>query len=187
MSYYLKKLNRYISVVGIVFSIFLSITNLIKGDYCPTIFGVPACYIVLVAFLLTFISTKMDKGSAYVFIPGAVVGLVLAVIFTLKEMVAKGTCPAILGIALCYVSLIVFAFMIIFFLIYSRKNPEVRAKDKLKREKNKLKKERKKIKEVKKNGVKEEKEQNNKEKENQDWFSFFNCFFIWFFSIIEFM
>ncbi len=144
MRYYLKIINRYISVVGIIFSIFLSITNLIKGDYCPTIFGLPACYIVLIAFLLTFLSTKMDKGSAYVFIPGAALGLALAVIFTLKEMVIKGTCPDIFGVALCYLSLIAFASMIIFFLIYSKKNPEVRAKDKLKREKNKLKKEKKK-------------------------------------------
>jgi len=179
MSYYLKKTNRYISIVGIVFSIYLSIRNLIQGDYCPNIFGIPACYIVLLAFLLTFLSTKMDKGSGYVFIPGGAVGLVLAVIFSFKEMVSKGTCPDFFGIALCYVSLITFSLMIIFFLIYSRKNPEVRAKDKLKREKNKLKKERKKIKEVKENEGKEEKEQKNKEKENQDWFSFLSCFFRW--------
>jgi FtsH-binding integral membrane protein len=146
MSYYLKKINRYISIAGIVFSVYLSVRNLIQGDYCPPILGIPACYIVLIAFLLTFISTRMDKGSAYVFIPGGVLGLILAVIFSFKEMVSKGTCPDFFGIALCYVSLIVFAFMFIFFLIYSRKNPEVRAKDKLKREKNKLKKERKNIK-----------------------------------------
>jgi len=116
-----KKINTFLSLVGIAFSGYLAVRNLIRPGYCPDFFGIPACYLVLVAFLLVFLSTRMEKGAAIVFVPGGVIGFVLGMFFSIKEMFNVGICPRLFNIALCYVSLIVFAFMIILFLLYNRK------------------------------------------------------------------
>ncbi|MFO7887423.1 MAG: hypothetical protein R6U59_03815, partial [Eubacteriales bacterium] len=65
-----KKINTFLSLVGIAFSAYLAVRNLIQPGYCPSFFGIPACYLVLVAFLLVFLSTRMEKGAAIVFVPG---------------------------------------------------------------------------------------------------------------------
>jgi len=112
----------------------LIVRNLIQPGYCPDFFGIPACYLVLLAFLLVFLSTRMEKGAAIIFVPGGVIGFVLGMFFSIKEMFTVGTCPRLFNIALCYLSLIVFAVMIILFLLYNRKKkPKVQKEKKNKK------------------------------------------------------
>src|SRR6056297_509632 len=125
-----KKINTFFSLAGIAFSAYLIVRNLIQPGYCPDFFGIPACYLVLLAFLLVFLSTRMEKGAAIIFVPGGVIGFVLGMFFSIKEMFTVGTCPRLFNIALCYVSLIVFAIMIILFLLYSRKKQPKASKEK---------------------------------------------------------
>lgn len=129
----LKKVNTLFSLIGISFSAFLIVRNLIQPGYCPDFFGIPACYIVLIAFLLVFLSTRMEKGGAIVFFPGGIIGFVLGIFFSVKEMFTVGTCPRIFDIALCYISLITFAVMIILFLIYNKENPRKTSRETNKR------------------------------------------------------
>ncbi len=126
----LKKINTFFSLLGIAFSAYLIVRNLIQPGFCPDFFGIPACYLVLLAFLLVFLSTRMQKGAAIVFVPGGIIGFVLGIFFSVKELFNVGTCPRLFGIALCYVSLIVFAIMIILFLLYSRKKQPKPTKEK---------------------------------------------------------
>jgi len=129
-----KKINTFFSLAGIAFSAYLIVRNLIQPGYCPDFFGIPACYLVLLAFLLVFLSTRMEKGGAIIFVPGGVIGFVLGMFFSIKEMFTVGTCPRLFNIALCYVSLIVFAVMIILFLLYNRKKkPKVQKEKKNKK------------------------------------------------------
>ncbi|MDW7668407.1 MAG: hypothetical protein SCJ93_06245, partial [Bacillota bacterium] len=134
----LKKINTFFALLGIAFSAFLIVRNLIQPGYCPDFFGIPACYLVLLAFLLVFLSTRMQKGAAIIFIPGGIIGFGLGIFFSVKELFNVGTCPRIFNIALCYVSLIVFAIMIILFLLYSRKKqpktPKEKKGEKIKKE-----------------------------------------------------
>ncbi len=134
----LKKINTFFALLGIAFSAFLIVRNLIQPGYCPDFFGIPACYLVLLAFLLVFLSTRMQKGAAIIFIPGGIIGFVLGIFFSVKELFSVGTCPRLFNIALCYVSLIVFAIMIILFLLYSRKKqpktPKEKKGEKIKKE-----------------------------------------------------
>ncbi len=129
-----KKINTFFSLAGIAFSAYLIVRNLIQPGYCPDFFGIPACYLVLLAFLLVFLSTRMEKGAAIIFVPGGVIGFVLGMFFSIKEMFTVGTCPRLFNIALCYLSLIVFAVMIILFLLYNRKKkPKVQKEKKNKK------------------------------------------------------
>ena len=129
-----KKINTFFSLAGIAFSAYLIVRNLIQPGYCPDFFGIPACYLVLLAFLLVFLSTRMEKGGAIIFVPGGVIGFVLGMFFSIKEMFTVGTCPRLFNIALCYLSLIVFAVMIILFLLYNRKKkPKVQKEKKNKK------------------------------------------------------
>jgi membrane-bound ClpP family serine protease len=154
----LRKINTLFSLVGIAFSAYLIVRNFIQPGYCPDFFEIPACYLVMLAFLLVFLSTRMKKRSGVLFIPGGIIGFVLGIFFIFREMVSPGTCPSFFGIALCYVSLIVFASMIILFLIYSREKKPKEPKEK-KRKKD--------AKEDKRGLEKSEKVEENNDSENK--------------------
>jgi len=158
----LKKINTFFSLLGIAFSAFLIVRNLIQQGYCPDFFGIPACYLVMLAFLLVFLSTRMKKGASIIFVPGGIIGFVLGMFFSIKEMFNVGTCPSLFDIALCYVSLIVFSVMIILFLLYSRKKQPKTTKEKKNK---KTKEEEKEIKDDLKNGLKPEKTREVKDKQ----------------------
>jgi membrane-bound ClpP family serine protease len=158
MKDFLRKINTLFSLVGIAFSAFLIVRNFIQPGYCPDFFDIPACYLVMLAFLLVFLSTRMKKRAGILFIPGGIIGFVLGLFFTFREMLNPGTCPSFFGIALCYVSLIVFAIMIILFLIYSRNKKPKEPKGKKKKKDSK---------EDKSGLEKPEKVEENKDSENK--------------------
>lgn len=99
-----------VSACGVASAIWLVVMNIRNSGFCPLIFNVPACYFVLLAFLLCLISTFPLKApfSALLFYSGAFLGLTLAIWFSYNSMTGRDSCPEILGFPLCYLSFFVF-------------------------------------------------------------------------------
>lgn len=106
------KLMQIISGVGIFFSIYLVAMEVIEKDYCPRFMKIPACYLVLIAFILVFFSTFRVAYSETCFIIGVSIGLILAVWFSVNHLFVKKMCPVLFRVPLCYVSLITFISLI---------------------------------------------------------------------------
>lgn len=108
--------NRFIQtigLIGIVFSIYLILMDLIFPGHCPLFFGIPACYLVLLSFLLVFISTFLKKNNALIFYIGSISGLLIAIWFSYNQLFDLQDCPRFLNIPLCYVSFFSFLVLLI--------------------------------------------------------------------------
>lgn len=99
-----------ISLGGMLSSFWLIAMNMRTSGFCPPLFDIPACYFVLLAFTLVFISTLLRKEpiSSILFYPGSFLGLTLAIWFSYNRMTGKATCPSLFDFPLCYLSFFVF-------------------------------------------------------------------------------
>lgn len=107
---------------GLLFSLGLIITDFLLEGYCPLLFDIPACYIVFLCFLLVFISLFVKKHIRnFLILPGAGIGLTIAIRFSVAHFLQISSCPVLLNIPLCYLSLFVFIIITILFYIYDKK------------------------------------------------------------------
>ena len=99
-----------ISGVGAIFAAYLVIMESYNPGYCPQIIDIPACYPILVCYILVFISLFIYKRIAryIIFYISTLTGLAIAVWFTLGKIMGTRTCSALFDIPLCYASLILF-------------------------------------------------------------------------------
>ena len=112
----LKKIILIISAGGVLASFYLVMSDILQPGFCPRLFySIPACYIVLIAFILVlgscFITNK--TGSSFSFYFGSVPGLLLAVWFSYNQLAGLDECPQILTFPLCYASFFTFLVIII--------------------------------------------------------------------------
>ncbi|MGM0380039.1 MAG: hypothetical protein ACQEQE_09860 [Bacillota bacterium] len=107
---YFNQLN--ISIIGLLFSIYLVINEIIIGDYCPEFLNIPACIIVLIAFFLVILGNFNLSINNILRKTGLFIGLILAIYFSYNQIMNISKCPVILNIFLCYVSLITFIILI---------------------------------------------------------------------------
>lgn len=104
-----KKTKILISGLGSAWSIQLVVSELIYGNYCPKLSGIPACYLVLLAYLMVLVSTVSPRKRVYVL--GTVLGLLIGIWFTSRQLLGIEQCPAFWGIPLCYLSFAAFALL----------------------------------------------------------------------------
>lgn len=111
------------SGLGALVSAYLVIMETYSPGSCPLILDIPACYPVLVSYILVFVSFFMDKRSAryIIFYLGTLSGLAVAVWFSAGKASGTRTCPELLGIPLCYASLALFLIILIFGAVEIRK------------------------------------------------------------------
>jgi len=86
---------------------------------CPSISGVPACYVVTIAYLLIFTSTLSNKRLLYkrLFVIGAGIVFGLAIVGSVMQITSLGECPKTAsGFPMCYVSLGISSLLIVFFI-----------------------------------------------------------------------
>jgi hypothetical protein len=111
--YLLEKVYRGVLIIGILFSIYLIVNDILSPGFCPKLFFVPACYMVLLFFLmpllLTFFDYPNEKIISFVFLAG---GFLTAVYFSALRLFANGHCPMLLFIPLCYASFFTFTALI---------------------------------------------------------------------------
>jgi len=113
-----KIYNKYIlslSIIGFIFSFYLIFLDYLISDYCPKIYFIPACYLVLISFALIIISEFLNfKIQNIIFYIGSFFGLSLAVWFSFNEIVETEICPKLYEIPMCYLSLGIFLIIILF-------------------------------------------------------------------------
>lgn len=104
-----------ISGLGALFSAYLVIMESYNPGFCPLVIGIPACYPVLVSYILVFISIFLEKRAArcIIFYVGTLAGLSIAVWFSLGQIMGTRQCPVLLNIPLCYASLVLLVIILI--------------------------------------------------------------------------
>ncbi len=103
-----------LTLSGILATLWLVGNDMVQGDYCPKLFGIPACYLVLAAFLLVLLSLFIRHRliNRIVYGLGAGSGLVIAIWFSGNQILGLDECPKWFGLPLCYLSLLTFAALI---------------------------------------------------------------------------
>ncbi|MEP2278601.1 hypothetical protein [Maribacter sp.] len=91
----------------------LVITEFTIGNGCPKFGAVPACLIILICFILPFVSHLFKKWNLIYFIFTAIAALI-ALVASIMQLVDKAECPKTdSGIPMCYISLLIFTSLII--------------------------------------------------------------------------
>ena len=89
--------------------------ELTTGNVCPKIIGIPACFIILVCFLLVLLGHTgiLKKGSWFYFV-GAGVAFSIASYGSLGELLGFAECPKTSnGVPMCFLSFGLF-FLLLF-------------------------------------------------------------------------
>lgn len=100
-------------VVGIYGTVGLVFTEITVGNGCPKINAIPACIIILICFILPFISHILKKWNfIYFFFTG--VAALIAFYATTMQLTGNAECPKTEGgMPMCYLSLLIFTTLII--------------------------------------------------------------------------
>jgi len=110
--------SKYIlglSIIGLIFSFYLIFLDYLISDYCPRIYFIPACYIVLFSFALIIISEFINlRIKNLIFYIGSFLGISLAVWFSINEIIKTEICPKLIGIPMCYLSFLIFLVILLF-------------------------------------------------------------------------
>lgn len=111
----LIKIQMLISFIGIMFSFWLISKDIKTPGFCPSLFFIPACYVVLVSFLMVYISTYLRKNfiKELVFYIGSILGLLTGTWFSINQLISYKECPTFFGIPLCYISFFSFLILIL--------------------------------------------------------------------------
>lgn len=90
-----------------------------KGNICPKIVGIPACYIILVSFLMVLGShSTLLKDTYWGYFIGAGVAGAIAATGTTGQLMGTIECPkTATGIPMCYLSLAFFTTLLVLKLI----------------------------------------------------------------------
>ena len=103
----LTGINFSLALVGALLTSWLVISELFREPTCPKLLGIPACYIVLVAYLAAAIgawNTDSEFGRL-AFMIGAVSVTAIGIYFSLGEIRGTEQCPTFEGLPMCFVSL----------------------------------------------------------------------------------
>lgn len=127
-NFIMKKIFYLVATAFLLFAIY-GAANLSLNDFngmvsCPKIAGIPACYLVLLFFILGavshFVKSKYSNKAFYFFIgtPG-----VLALFASIKELSIAHTCPRTsTGVPMCFISLGLCSVILLFKFLSLRKS-----------------------------------------------------------------
>ena len=111
----------YIGIIALLgFAIFgsgsLAMSEYTKGNVCPKIFNIPACYLVLLFFLMGFL-THFSKSKLSLILFFTLISMlgILALAGAIGELTGSGKCPRTSGgMPMCYISLAICLVTLIF-------------------------------------------------------------------------
>jgi len=100
--------------VGIALTGWLVLSELFREPTCPSLLGIPACYILLGAYVAAtggawFVDTM--AGNA-LFLVGAGPVTLIGLWFSANQLTGAAECPSFEGLPMCYVSLLAGATML---------------------------------------------------------------------------
>ena len=102
-----------IGVLSTVISLMLVYFQLSRPPFCPSLFGIPACFIVLGLYIgvvvTAFTPVSVRNNFIYFAITGS--GLAIGIWFSALQIMGHGKCPVLFDIPLplCFASLFAFA------------------------------------------------------------------------------
>lgn len=106
-----KIFNYLLLAVGFGFSANLAMNEFFYGEVCPELLSIPACYTVLLLFFLLIIAEIFKIERMYYIC--ALVGFIIAIWFSVNQVLGLKECPPIFSIPACYGSFVVF-FLLLF-------------------------------------------------------------------------
>ena len=113
---FLKYLSIVISALASVSSACLVYNDIFSPPFCPRLLGIPACFPVLILYLITLILTfKRDVRSDVIYFISAGTGLGIAIWFSVQSLSRAAQCPTLFSIPvpLCYASFFTFLILIL--------------------------------------------------------------------------
>ncbi len=111
-----------ILILGIYGAGNLAYNEFLKEGTCPKLGIIPACYIVLVCFVIPFIAHIFNKGNIIYFLFTGF-ALTLAIYASIGQLFGNLQCPKTgNGIPMCYISFVIFASLILLKIILLKKS-----------------------------------------------------------------
>lgn len=108
-------INFALASVGVLLTAWLVASEVFRQPTCPPLLGIPACHLVLIAYLAAAIGA-WHTGSTLgrvVFLVGAGAVTVIGIYFSLGEIRGTAQCPTFEGLPMCFVSLLAGASMLV--------------------------------------------------------------------------
>jgi len=115
----LVQAQAILALAGLLVTLYLVLRDIMEGDYCPKLFGIPACYVVLVSFLLVLpgLLLRGRRIRRVFYATGAISGFLIAVWFSANQLLDLKQCPKWFGLPLCYVSLLTFGALVLLWIL----------------------------------------------------------------------
>ena len=99
-------------IIGLNGTIRLVYAEMTVGAVCPTLLGIPACYIILACFTSSLVAHLYNPTTRYYFI-GVGLAWGIAIVASILQWLAILQCPKTdTGIPMCYISLALFTGLI---------------------------------------------------------------------------
>lgn len=112
-SNYLNWLLLLVFLIGIIGSGLLVYDELTIENVCPKLLGVPACYLILVCFIVPFV-VHFIKGKSVIYYLFSGVAFTIALFASILQFFGFADCPKTSsGMPMCYYSLLLFTSIII--------------------------------------------------------------------------
>ena len=91
---------------GLVLTAWLTWSEITIGEVCPSVLGVPACYLVMFGYAAVVSgSWRSDRLAAWAAILGSGVVIAVGGYLSALELAGRAVCPRFAGLPMCFVSL----------------------------------------------------------------------------------
>jgi quinol-cytochrome oxidoreductase complex cytochrome b subunit len=111
-------------IVSIVATLQLVYTDYTIGNVCPKLLGVPACYIILLCFIIPFLVHHLKGNSTYYFL-GTGLAFLIALYGSAMQVLSYISCPKTNNnIPMCFISLGIFTSLIILKILIKKNKHE---------------------------------------------------------------
>ena len=103
----LSGINVGFAAVGVLLTGWLVLAELFLAPTCPPLLGVPACYVVLVGYLVALAGAWLQpaRTADALLLSGAGAVTAIGLWFSLNELAGSLECPTLEGLPMCFVSL----------------------------------------------------------------------------------
>lgn len=110
----LTGINIGFAAVGALLTGWLVLSELFVEPTCPELAGIPACYLVLVGYIVALVGAWFIDTTAgsTVFLVGAAAVTLIGTWFSINQLTGALECPTFEGLPMCFLSLFAGASML---------------------------------------------------------------------------
>ena len=120
-----RKIITILLTIGFFFALNLVYKEITQGNQCPIIGEIPACFFVVLFFIIPLVTHLIKKGKVLFYIFSGI-GLALATFASFGQLTANVQCPTIgNGIPTCFIAFTLFSVSIVLKLLLIRKKDQI--------------------------------------------------------------